>query len=160
MSEDERFASGDTPSASSSAEERGGASKASEPQSSRPSSPFDHPYFLPVLLFLFALWFGYDGWLNDDPEMQEHVAFNRNGFVVAVAAALYFTIQTKVDVPFLLSGMFVAAAGWAGFHGWIAEDVEEPFVFLYKGGAVALLAAALYFAIQDARRRSRARGGD
>ena len=30
------------------------------------SSPFDHPFFLPVLLFAFALWFGYDGWFSEE----------------------------------------------------------------------------------------------
>ena len=56
-------------------------------------SPFDHPAFLPVLLWALSIWFGYDGWLNDDPEMLEHVTFNRYGFVVLVVLALYYTFQ-------------------------------------------------------------------
>jgi len=58
------------------------------------SSPFDHPAFLPVLLWGLAVWFGYDGWINKDPEMLEHVAFNRYGFGILVVLGVYFTIQS------------------------------------------------------------------
>lgn len=58
------------------------------------SSPFDHPAFLPVLLWGLALWFGYDGWINQDPEMMEHQTFNQVGFAVLVALGLYFTVQS------------------------------------------------------------------
>ena len=59
------------------------------------SSPFDHPFFLPVLLFAFAAWFGYDGWLNEDfaKESEEYLSFNRYGFGVLLLAAIYFTVQ-------------------------------------------------------------------
>lgn len=52
-------------------------------------TPFDHPLFLPVLLGGLMLWFGYDGWLNDDPDMAEHITFNRIGFVVLLIGAVY-----------------------------------------------------------------------
>jgi hypothetical protein len=52
------------------------------------STPFDHPFFLPVLLIGFALWFGYDGWFNED---MEWVKFNRYGFGVLAVAATYYT---------------------------------------------------------------------
>ena len=58
------------------------------------SSPFDHPAFLPVLLWGLAVWFGYDGWINKDPEMLQHVAFNRWGFGILVVIGVYFTIQS------------------------------------------------------------------
>jgi hypothetical protein len=58
------------------------------------ASPFDHPAFLPVLLWGLAGWFGYDGWINQDPDMLEHVTFNRWGFAVLVALGVYFTIQS------------------------------------------------------------------
>jgi hypothetical protein len=61
------------------------------------SSPFDHPAFLPVLLWGLAAWFGYDGWINQDPDMLEHVAFNRWGFGILVALGLYFTFQSVRD---------------------------------------------------------------
>jgi hypothetical protein len=53
-----------------------------------PKTPFDNPFFLPVLLWIFAAWFGYDGWFN--PEM-EWIKFNRYGFGVAALAAAWFT---------------------------------------------------------------------
>jgi hypothetical protein len=53
-----------------------------------PKTPFDNPFFLPVLLWVFAVWFGYDGWFN--PEM-EWIRFNRYGFAVVVTLALWFT---------------------------------------------------------------------
>lgn len=53
-------------------------------------TPFDHPMFLPALLFAFALWFGYDGFLNTDPEMMEHQGFNRGGFALWVVLFLYY----------------------------------------------------------------------
>ncbi len=56
-------------------------------------SPFDHPAFLPLLLWALSIWFGYDGWLNQDPEMLEHVTFNRYGFGLLVVLGVYFTIQ-------------------------------------------------------------------
>jgi hypothetical protein len=58
------------------------------------ASPFDHPAFLPVLLWGLAAWFGYDGWINQDPEMLEHVAFNRWGFGILAVLGVYFTIQS------------------------------------------------------------------
>ena len=59
------------------------------------SSPFDHPFFLPVLLFAFALWFGYDGWFSEEfaRESTESLDFNRYGFGVLMVLAIYFTVQ-------------------------------------------------------------------
>ena len=56
-------------------------------------SPFDHPAFLPAVLWPMAAWFGYDGWINQDPDMLEHVTFNRVGFAVLVLAGIWFTLQ-------------------------------------------------------------------
>ena len=53
-------------------------------------SPFDHPAFLPVLLWALALWFGYDGWFNENIEA---VNFNRYGFGLLALAAIYYTIR-------------------------------------------------------------------
>jgi hypothetical protein len=54
------------------------------------STPFDNPFFLPVLLWLFAAWFLYDGWFN--PEM-EWIKFNRGGFAVSGLLAVYYTVR-------------------------------------------------------------------
>ena len=61
------------------------------------SSPFDHPAFLPVLLWGLAAWFGYDGWINQDPDMLEHITFNRWGFGILVVLGIYFTVQSLRD---------------------------------------------------------------
>ncbi len=51
------------------------------------TTPFDNPFFLPVLLGVFAVWFGYDGWFN--PEI-ESITFNRVVFALSLVGALYF----------------------------------------------------------------------
>jgi len=56
------------------------------------------PAFLPVLLWGLAVWFGYDGWINQDPGMLEHVTFNRWGFGILVVLGVYFTIQSIREV--------------------------------------------------------------
>ena len=60
-----------------------------------PRNPFDNPYFLPVALFAFALWFGYDGWFNPSIEA---VMFNRVGFPIVLALALYFGWRARQEV--------------------------------------------------------------
>mgnify|MGYP001161868616 CR=1 FL=1 len=60
----------------------------------RSMGPFDHPWFLPGLLFGFAIWFGYDGWLN--PNIKS-VAFNRVMAPVWLAGAIYYTVQNLRD---------------------------------------------------------------
>ena len=56
-------------------------------------TPFDNPLFLPVLLWIFAAWFGYDAFFNVDEHMQEYLTFNRIGFPIALLLAVYFTIK-------------------------------------------------------------------
>ena len=51
-------------------------------------TPFDNPWFLPVMLWLFTAWFGWDAWIVP---MEEHLAFNRYGFFVVLALALWFS---------------------------------------------------------------------
>lgn len=57
-------------------------------------TPFDHPLFLPALLFAGALWFGYDGFLNADyqPGGDKHdsLDFSRYGFAVLLALLGYY----------------------------------------------------------------------
>jgi len=71
------------------------ASGAEQEDEDEASSPFDHPAFLPVLLWGLAAWFGYDGWFNENIEA---VDFNRYGFVALVLAAAYFTYQSVREV--------------------------------------------------------------
>ena len=65
---------------------------AGEESEERATTPFDHPFFLPVLLIAFTIWFGYDGWLNADFDPQ-WITFNRWGFFILLPLAAWFTIQ-------------------------------------------------------------------
>ena len=49
-------------------------------------TPFDNPWLLPILLFGFALWFSYDGWLNPD---TKSILFNRIGALIWALAGLW-----------------------------------------------------------------------
>jgi hypothetical protein len=60
----------------------------------RSMGPFDHPWFLPGLLYAFSIWFGYDGWLN--PNIKS-VMFNRVMAPLWLAGAIYYTIQNLRD---------------------------------------------------------------
>lgn len=52
------------------------------------STPFDNPFFLPVILIGFAVWFTYDGWFNPD---MEWIKFNRVGALVTAVLGAYYT---------------------------------------------------------------------
>jgi len=54
------------------------------------STPFDNPYFLPVLLWAFAAYFGYDI-VTDAEAYQKYPLFNQGGFAVLSVLASYFT---------------------------------------------------------------------
>ena len=54
------------------------------------STPFEKPFFMPVLLLALALWFGYDGWFNEE---MEWIKFNRYTFGILMILAIYTTYQ-------------------------------------------------------------------
>ncbi|MCH8890019.1 MAG: hypothetical protein IH827_02900 [Myxococcales bacterium] len=54
------------------------------------STPFDNPFFLPVLLWAFAAYFGYDI-VTDAEAYQNYPLFNQGGFALLSALAIYFT---------------------------------------------------------------------
>lgn len=54
------------------------------------ATPFDNPYFLPVVLWALAAWFGYDIVTNAQA-YQDYPNFNRGGFGVLSVLAIYFT---------------------------------------------------------------------
>ncbi len=69
----------------------GGAESGGEPDDpDSGSTPFDSPWFIPVLLWGFTLWFGYDAWIVP---MEEWLAFNRYGFFVVLALSIFFTYR-------------------------------------------------------------------
>lgn len=61
-----------------------------EEEDLRPATPLDHPLFLPVILLGMTIWFGYDGFINQDPDMLEHLTFNRWGFGALALATVWF----------------------------------------------------------------------
>ena len=54
------------------------------------STPFDNPFFLPVLLWAFAAWFGWDI-VTDAEAYQNYPLFNQGGFALLSVLAIYFT---------------------------------------------------------------------
>jgi hypothetical protein len=54
------------------------------------STPFDNPFFLPVLLWAGAAWFGYDI-VTDAEAYQNYPLFNQGGFALLSVLASYFT---------------------------------------------------------------------
>ena len=58
------------------------------------TTPFEKPFFMPVLLFLLALWFGYDGWFNEE---IESIMFNRVVFGLLVVLTIWTTYQDVRD---------------------------------------------------------------
>ncbi len=62
-----------------------------EDDEDRPAStPFDNPFFLPVLLWAFAAYFGYDI-ITDAEAYQNYPLFNKGGFALLSTLAIYFT---------------------------------------------------------------------
>jgi len=59
------------------------------------ATPFEKPFFMPVLLFALALWFGYDGWFNEE---MEWIKFNRSVFVVLMILVVWTTYQDVREV--------------------------------------------------------------
>jgi hypothetical protein len=59
------------------------------------TTPFERPFFMPVLLFLLALWFGYDGWFNEE---IESIMFNRVVFGLLLILVIYTTYQDVKEV--------------------------------------------------------------
>jgi hypothetical protein len=59
------------------------------------STPFEKPFFMPVLLLGLALWFGYDGWFNEE---MEWIQFNRWVFGGLMILVVYTTWQDVREV--------------------------------------------------------------
>ena len=51
--------------------------------------PEMNPYVFTVLLMFFGIWCFYDGFLTTDPEMLEHMWFNRILSMVLIPWAIY-----------------------------------------------------------------------
>lgn len=55
------------------------------------------PFVFPAILAFFGLWCLYDGWLTTDPNMQEHLLFNRiaGGILVPWAVIDFFRTRKR-----------------------------------------------------------------
>ena len=52
------------------------------------------PYVFPIILGVMGLWCLYDGWFSTDPDMQEHLTFNRVLSVILLCWSAYDFIKT------------------------------------------------------------------
>jgi hypothetical protein len=52
-------------------------------------------YFFPAILAFMGLWCFYDGWLISNPDMQEHLMFNRVVSGILLPWALIDFIRTR-----------------------------------------------------------------
>lgn len=66
-----------------------------EEKKEKPAPPEFGPYFFPAVLAIMGLWCLYDGWFSTDPDMQEHLTFNRIGSVVLLAWAAIDFVRTR-----------------------------------------------------------------
>jgi hypothetical protein len=134
----------------------GGSEKEKEEEHDA-SSPFDHPAFLPVILVAVALWFGYDGWFNEE---IESVRFNRYGFGFLLGAALYFTLDEVKRLPYLKALLFLGYALWLGALSVLGSSDawynDEPSVRAFNRYAgIGFLALAGLSALRETWRRRR-----
>ena len=114
---------------------RGGEAEGAGP----PRTPFDSPYFLPVLLWGFTLYFGYDAWISN----HEWQKFNRFGFLLGIAMSVYYTATSFRPLPFALAGTWAALAlvfGAMAFlaDGWWNQGEEAASGHLFTRGFFGL----------------------
>ena len=94
-------------------------------------TPFDHPFFLPVLFVGLALWFGYDAYLTTDTDMLEHQDFNRYGFRVLIFAGLlygyrgYCEMREAPDHPLALPALLLLSTVWLAHDAWLSSDAHN-----------------------------------
>lgn len=68
--------------------------KMAEQSKSKPVPPEISPYLFPVALALMGAWFSYDGWFSAEPDMQEHLIFNRVGSAILLPWAVVDFFRT------------------------------------------------------------------
>jgi|GEM_PF-1198872 len=57
--------------------------------------PEINPFIFPAILAFFGLWCFWDGWLTADPEMHEHLLFNRVASSVLIPWAIWDFFKTR-----------------------------------------------------------------
>ena len=66
-----------------------------EKKKDKPAPPEFGPYFFPVVLAAMGFWCLYDGWFSTDPDMQEHLTFNRVTAVILLCWAAIDVYRTR-----------------------------------------------------------------
>ena len=87
---DNRPESGEEPNVPAEQQEVANATEEKKKQSA--TTPFDLPFVFPALLFVLGLWFGYDGWFNDEIKSK---TFNK---IVACVFGVTFVWTLWVDI--------------------------------------------------------------
>ena len=113
-------------------------------------TPFDHPLFLPVIFAGLTVWFGYDGYLSQDPELLDDLLFNRLGVRPLLFGTVWFGIRGVMDLkgrrehPLLFAALLVALSLWLAYDGWLSSsdfNLENAQILRYSCGGVLLIAA-------------------
>jgi len=128
-----------------------------------PKTPFDNPFFLPVLLWLATGWFFWDSWITP---MEEHLAFNRYGFGFLLGVASYSTVSSLEEVgrvreiPYFFAGLMTSFALWLAYLGWLGPEgrwySDGPWVTGFNRYGFAVFAScAIYSALRHRRREAR-----
>lgn len=136
-----------------------------EEQEGPARTPFDNPYFLPVLMWLATGWFFWDAWIVP---LEGHERFNRYGFGFLLGMSIYVTTQSVSElrggplrIPYLFAVLMLVYAGWLAFLGWLAPADrwynDEPVPQLFnRWGTAFFVACAAVSALRERLRRGRA----
>ena len=113
-------------------------------------TPFDHPAFLPVLLWGFTAYFAWDIFTGA-PAYLEWPNFNRYGLGLGIALSSYATAQAIRPRPLAPAAFWAALALPLGFMGWIGGGwySETPVALAFnRYGFAAAALHALYFGLR------------
>lgn len=120
-------------------------------QGKQAASPFDHPAFMPVILAGMTLWFGRDGWFNEE---TESVLFNRYGFGFLLGAFVHFTVDEIARQRFQFPILCLVYAAWLGAFAFLGSPGswynEEPWPQLFNVyGSLGFIALAAISALRE-----------
>lgn len=118
------------------------------------ATPFDNPFFLPVLLWLFTAWFFWDAWIEP---LEEWLRFNRYGFGFLLGLAVHGTVQALRPVPYLFAGLMLVYAAWLAYMGFLGSAASwyasDPWAQHFnRWGSAFFVLAALVSAFRENRR--------
>jgi len=117
-------------------------------------TPFDNPFFLPVLLWIFTAWFFWDAWIEP---LEEWLRFNRYGFGFLFGLSIHSTVQAFRQLPYAFAGLMLVFAVWLAYMGFAGSPDAwysgEPLADLFNrwGSGFFVLAAAVS-AFRESRR--------